>query len=364
MVDQTSPVLIDALQFCRWSRKTFEQMREAGMSAVHATVAYHESFRKTVEHLADWHWRFRDNSDLIMPGREAADIDRARTSNRTAIFFGLQSPMPVEDDLGLLAMLHHLGIRFLQITYNNQSLLGAGWMEPNDSGLTRMGHDVIREMNQLGMVIDLSHAGERTTLQAIEASERPVAITHANPAWWQATGRNVSKTVCRELAEANGMLGLSLYPHHLPDSSATTLERFCRMAADVAEIVGVGRLGIGSDLCQDQPDDVVRWMREGRWKRPDPAPIAFPDQTSWFRDNRDFPGVRHGLVAAGFSEAEAAQVLGGNWYHFMVEAFTPLETSNMGKAHNDPHDRVDSSNASRRLVDTRTGRLAPRGARG
>ena len=318
-----SPVLIDALQFCRWSREVFEQMREAGMTAVHATVAYHESFRKTVEHLADWHWLFRENADLIVPGREAVDIDRARASGRTAIFFGLQNPMPIEDDLGLLAMLHQLGIRFLQITYNNQSLLGAGWMEPHDGGLTRMGREVIREMNGLGMVVDLSHAGERTALDAIEASARPVAVTHANPSWRRTTGRNVSRTLCRALADANGMLGLSLYPHHLPEGSDTTLENFCRMAAEAAEIVGAGRLGIGSDLCQDQPDRVVRWMREGRWMRPDPAPITFPEQPRWFRDNRDFPGLRTGLVAAGFSDAEAAQVLGGNWHRFLAEAFTP-----------------------------------------
>ena len=331
MSEPSTPVLIDALQFCRWSRQAFEQMHEAGMTAVHATVAYHQSFRETAELLADWHWRFRDHVDLILPGREGADIDRARASGRTAIFFGLQNPLPMEDDLGLLAMLHQLGIRFMQITYNNQSLLGAGWMEPNDGGLTRMGRDVIGEMNRLGMVVDLSHAGERTTLDAIEASGRPVAITHANPSWWRATGRNASRAVCRALAESNGMLGLSLYPHHLPDSSTTTLERFCRMAAEAAEIVGAHRLGIGSDLCQDQPDHVVRWMREGRWTRPDPAPIVFPPQPDWFRDNRDFPKLRAGLVAAGFSEPEAAQVLGGNWHRFMAEAFTPLGSSNPGK---------------------------------
>ena len=323
MADPAPPLLIDALQFCRWSRTIFEQMREAGMSAVHATVAYHESFRKTVEHLIDWNWRLKENSDLIIAGREAADIDRARQTGRTAIFFGLQNPSAIEDDLGLVAILHQLGIRFMQITYNNQSLLGSGWMEPVDGGLTRMGREVIREMNRLGMAVDLSHAGERTTLQAIEASERPVAITHANPAWWRATGRNVSKSVCRALAESSGMLGLSLYPHHLPDGSDTTLARFCEMAAAAAEIVGADRLGVGSDLCQDQPDHVVRWMREGRWTRPDPAPIAFPRQPSWFQDNRDFPRLRDGLVAGGFSETEAAQALGGNWRRFMAEAFAP-----------------------------------------
>jgi membrane dipeptidase len=88
--------------------------------------------------------------------------------------------------------------------------------------------------------------------------------------------------VIAALAESRGMLGLSLYPHHLPDGSDTTLESFCMMAAEVAGLIGVDYLGIGSDLCQDQPDGVVRWMREGRWMRPDPGPVSFPAQPAWF----------------------------------------------------------------------------------
>ncbi len=321
------PPLIDGLQFCRWSRAVFEEMRGAGMTAVHVTVAYHESFRKTVEHIVDWNWRFRDHADLILPGRTITDIDLARASGRTAIVFGLQNPLPIEDDLGLVEVLHMLGLRVMQLTYNNQSLLGAGWQEPRDGGLTRMGRAVVREMNRLGMVIDLSHGGERTTLDAIAASSRPIAVTHANPASWRPTGRNLSRAVLDALAQSGGMLGLSVYPHHLKDGSQTTLENFCAMAAETAGLVGVGNLGIGSDLCQGQPDDVVRWMREGRWTRPDPAPVAFPPQPAWFRDNRDFPRLAEGLRGAGFSPAEIEAILGGNWYRFMREAFRPEPSS-------------------------------------
>ena len=324
MIRPDAAPLIDGLQFCRWSRTVFEEMHAAGITAVHATVAYHETFRKTVEHLIDWNWRFRDHADLIVRGRTAADIDLARDSGRTAIFFGLQNPLPIEDDLGLVEVLHALGIRFLQLTYNNQSLLGSGWQEPHDGGLTRMGRAVVGEMNRVGMAIDLSHAGERTVLDAIAASTRPVTISHANPDWWKPTGRNVSRKVVAALAESGGMLGLSLYPHHLKDGSETTLDSFCAMAAEVAGLIGVERLGIGSDLCQDQPDSVVRWMREGRWMRPDPAPVVFPAQPSWFRDSRDFPNLATGLVRAGFSEVEAGAILGGNWYRFMETAFRPL----------------------------------------
>jgi membrane dipeptidase len=319
------PTLIDGLQYCNWSREIFQQMRQGGMSAVHATVSYHDGFRDTVRNLVEWNWRFRDHSDLILLGRNADDIATAKASGRTAIFLGLQNPMPIEDDLGLVEILHELGIRFMQLTYNNQSLLGCGWMEAVDSGVTRMGREVIAEMNRLGMVIDLSHSGERTTLEAIELSTRPVAITHANPSWWRETGRNKSAAVVKALAETGGMLGLSIYPHHMRDGGATTLSDFCAMAAEVAAMIGVDNLGIGSDLCQGQPDIVVQWMREGRWTRPDPrsAKAAFPAQPDWFGDNRDFAGLKVGLKAAGFSDSDIAKALGENWRKFMREAFRP-----------------------------------------
>ena len=239
------------------------------MSAVHVTLAYHQTFQNTVARIMEWNDRFQADGDFIMFAKDARDIDKARATNRTAIFFGLQTPMPIEDDLGLIEVLHALGVRFMQLTYNNQSLLGCGWMEDRDGGITRMGRQAIKEMNRLGMVVDMSHAGERTTLAAIDLSERPIAVTHANPAWWCPSKRGKSRPVLKALGARHGMLGLSLYPHHLEAGSQTTLESFCRMAAEAADVVGIANLGIGSDLCQDQPGldaamDAGRPLEPGR----------------------------------------------------------------------------------------------------
>lgn len=304
---------IDGLQYCNWSRDIFQEMRAGGLTAVHATVSYHEDFRQTVRHLVDWRTRFRDHEDLILFARAWADVERARATGRTAIFLGLQNPLPIEDDLGLVEILYDLGVRFLQLTYNNQSLLGCGWMEREDSGVTRMGREVIREMNRLGMAIDLSHAGERTAREAIALSQRPVVVSHANPRWLRDTARNVSKELLKDLADGGGLLGLSLYPAHLPAGGATPLRAFGEMAAAAAEIVGAERLGIGSDLCRHQPDSVVRWMREGRWTRAGSEPIAFPEQPEWFRSSADFPRLAAGLAAAGFAGEDIDLVLGGAW---------------------------------------------------
>lgn len=323
---QRSP-RIDNLQYCNWSEKIFRQMREGGLDAVHVTIAYHESFRELVHNIEKWNLLFERHADLIMPGRSAADIAIAHETKRTAIYFGLQTPSPIEDDIGLVEILHTLGLRFMQLTYNNQSLLATGCYETEDPGITRMGRQVIREMNRVGLVIDMSHSAERSTLQAIELSARPIAITHANPAFWMPARRNKSNEVLKALAQSGGMLGFSLYPHHLKDKSACTLESFCAMVAETAELMGVEHLGIGSDLCQDQPDSVVEWMRVGRWTKEidygegSKDHAGFPAMPSWYRDNRDFGNLGDGLRAKGFSEADVEAIMGGNWLRFYDRSF-------------------------------------------
>jgi membrane dipeptidase len=118
--------LIDNLQYCNWSRSIFEQMREGGVDAVHVTIVYHESFREMVLQLEAWNRWFETCGDLIMRGTTAQDVTRAMETGRTAIFFGFQNPSPIEDDIGLIEICHQLGVRFMQLTYNNQSLLATG----------------------------------------------------------------------------------------------------------------------------------------------------------------------------------------------------------------------------------------------
>ncbi|GMG81463.1 dipeptidase [Paralimibaculum aggregatum] len=331
-------VLIDGLQYANWSERIFRQMREGGVDAVHVTITYHETFRETVLNIERWNRWFELYPELIFQGRSAADVRRARETGRTAIFFGSQNPSCMEDDIGLVEILHTLGLRFMQLTYNNQSLLASGCYEAEDAGLTRMGREVVAEMNRVGLVVDMSHSGERSTLEAIEHSTRPIAITHANPARWHGALRNKSDTVLRALGESGGMLGFSVYPHHLKGGSACSLQDYCDMIARTAELMGVGRIGIGTDLCQDQPDSIVEWMRVGRWtKRIDygegsAAAPGFPAMPEWFADNRDFARIADGLRAAGMGSADVDAVMGGNWLRFFETSFGAVRETDTSSA--------------------------------
>ncbi|MDX1737432.1 MAG: membrane dipeptidase [Alphaproteobacteria bacterium] len=325
------PLIIDALQYNNWSEEIFQQMRAGDVSAVHVTIAYHEDFKETVANMITWNRHFEKYSDYIIHGKTAADVIRAQAEGKTAIIFGFQNCSPIEDDIGLVQILHDLGARFMQLTYNNQSLLATGCYEADDAGLTRMGKQVVREMNRVGLVVDMSHSAERSTLEAIEYSDRPIAITHANPAFWFEALRNKSDKVIAALTESGGMLGFSMYPHHLKNKSNCTLEEFCQMIADVAARFDVNCIGFGSDLCQSQPDSVVEWMRNGTWTKEmdygegSKSAAGFPAQPEWFKDNTGFKNIIQGLSNVGFNDEEVAKIAGKNWLSFFERSFSGQE---------------------------------------
>ena len=313
---------IDNLQYCNWSKEIFKINNEAKLDAVHVTIAYHEDFDEVKNNVKTWNKYFQDYKDLIFHGKTFKDIEKAHQEKRTAIFFGFQNCSPIEDDIKLVEKVHQLGCRFMQLTYNNQSLLATGCYEKVDSGVTNFGREVIREMNRVGLVIDMSHSAEKSTLDAIDLSEKPIAITHANPSFWHPAKRNKSSELLKILSDSGGMLGLSLYPHHLKDNTNCTLDSFCEMVAKTAEIMDVKKIGIGSDLCLDHPDTVVEWMRNGTWSKSknygegSKNKPGFPKQPDWFLDARGFSNIEKGLKKAGFSDTETHGILGNNWYNF------------------------------------------------
>ena len=319
---------IDNLQYCNWNEEVFKINNEAKLDAVHVTIAYHEDYDEVLKNVETWKKYFKNFSNLISHGNSYKDIDKAHKENKTAIFFGFQNCSPIEDDINLVQSVRDLGAVFMQLTYNNQSLLATGCYENVDSGVTRMGREVIKEMNRVGIVVDMSHSAEQSTLDAIEISEYPIAITHANPFSWHESKRNKSDQILKALHNSGGMIGLSMYPHHLRDGTNCTIESFCKMVAQTAELINVNQIGIGSDLCLGQPDSVVDWMRNGTWTKSkdygegtkDNA--AFPKQPDWFEDARGFNNIENGLKKIGFNETEINGILGNNWYSFYKKYIT------------------------------------------
>ncbi|NVK44304.1 MAG: membrane dipeptidase [Oceanospirillaceae bacterium] len=322
-------IVIDGLQYSNWNREIFQQLHEGGVTMVHATIVYHEQIRETLLRIAEWNRHFEQNGDLIMPVKSAADIRRAKELGRVGVMFGAQNCSPIEDDIGMIEVMRELNLMIMQLTYNNQSLLACGCYEAEDSGVTRFGRQAIREMNRVGMIVDMSHSGERSTLEAIEISERPIVISHANPSSFHDAKRNKSDRVLRALGESGGLLGFSLYPFHLRNGSDCSLEDFCDMVARTADLMGVEHIGIGTDLCQEQPLSVLEWMRNGRWSKEkdygegSKSNADWPRPLAWFRDSRDFPNLTQGLLARGFGPDDVARIMGLNWLNLLENGLSP-----------------------------------------
>lgn len=322
-------IVIDGLQYSNWNRAIFQQLKEGGVTMVHVTVVYHEQIRETLLRIGEWNRQFELHHDLIMPVKSVADIRLAKQLGKVGIMFGAQNCSPIEDDIGMVEIMRELNLMIMQLTYNNQSLLACGCYEAEDSGVTRFGKQVIKEMNRVGMVVDMSHSAERSTLEAIEISERPIVISHANPNSFHEAKRNKSDTVLKALGESGGLLGFSLYPFHLKNGPDCSLDDFCDMVADTADLMGIDHIGIGTDLCQEQPLSVLEWMRNGRWSKEmdygegSKANADWPRPLSWFRDSRDFPNITKGLQNRGFRTEDIAKVMGMNWLNLLDEGLKP-----------------------------------------
>ncbi len=303
--------VVDGIEINNWDRALFERLHTGGVSAVHATVAVWEDARRTLDRLVTWDRLFRDNADLVVRATSAADVRAAHEQGRTAILLGFQNTAPLEDEPGLVEVFHRLGVRIVQLTYNIQNLAGGACYDDEDGGLTRFGRTLVAEMNRVGVLVDCSHVGNRTTLDAIDASEGPIAITHANPSWFCDSPRNKPDEVIDALVAREGVIGVTLYPSFI-GGPQTTLEAFCGMLVKLAERTGIEHVAIGSDLACGWTDADLTTLRYGR-TRPDAPPATWPAWQPWFRDASDFPRLVEGLSAAGLSDADLEKVLGGNW---------------------------------------------------
>lgn len=321
-----SAVVIDGLNVSAWgSADTYRQLKDAGVTAINATVTVREGFPVLVDEIQRWLGWFDEFDELIRPIRDVADIHAAKAEGRTGIIFGLQNTAPLEDDLGRVRLLHALGVRIIQLTYNERNLVGDGCYEDTNVGLSKFGRDVVKEMNAAGVLIDLSHCGERTTMEAIELSGLPVAITHANPHALFAHPRNKSDAAIRLLAERNGVIGANAYPLFFADGYATTIEQYLDAIEYMVELAGIDHVAIGTDFCYGQTPEWFSWVfatSHGR-RRPRQMPdVPYPHrQLVGFEDATKFVALCEGLLNRGYDDKDVRKVLGENWLRLFTEVW-------------------------------------------
>ena len=320
-------ILIDGLEYCNWNRDLFENAHQAGITAIHATLVYWENTEESFAKIKYWNDLFKEHYDIITHAKKTEDIFQAKKNNKLAIIFGFQNSAPIANDIFLVEKFFKEGLRFMQLTYNNQTPLAGGCFEPKDSGVSRFGKAVIEEMNRLGMIVDLSHAGKQTCIDAIDFSSKPVAISHANPSFFHKSIRNIDSDILQKLVKKNGFIGLSLYPYHLKNFGKCKVEEFCSMIKELINLIGEDNIGIGSDLCLNWPDEIVMWMRNGKWTKKidygeskDNNP-KWPELPNWYSKPSDLKNLFISMCENNISEKVATKIVGENWLSFMKNQF-------------------------------------------
>ncbi len=315
-------IIIDALQISNWGETVFRNMRRGGLTAVNCTVSVLESFRQTIANIVEWDRLFDKHSDLIMPIRTTADIQAAQKAGKTGIIFGFQNTTAIEDNIGLLTIFHTLGVRVIQLTYMEANLVGQGCLERIDAGLTQFGLEVVDEMNRLGILIDLSHVGYRTTMDAINASAKPVAFTHANPQSLCRHARNKPDDAIKALAKKGGVIGATPFPPFLPAGNDATIADFIDVVEYLAEMVGIDHVAVGSDFTEGRPREFFDWLLSGKSKQGPAMELDYPIRNPHgIQNSADFPKLTDALLTRGYTESEAKKILGENMVRLFKEVW-------------------------------------------
>jgi len=309
---------VDGLENSIYDRQVFEELQRGNITCAVVTMAFWEDTLETMDEIGRWNDWAEQNSDLILIARNTADIQRAYDTKRTAILLGTQNSSPIADRVRFVELFHNMGLRVMQLTYNNQNAIGGSCYEAEDAGLTRFGKQVISEMNRVGMLIDISHVGERTGLEAAEASSTPIAITHANASSLVPHLRNKNDGLIRAVAGRGGMIGIPSYPKICGEKYSANIEGWCELIRRTVDIAGIDHVGIGTDIGRNEDQKYLDWMRVGRWTRGEffgAGSAANPGVTpppEFMRTTEGFPAVEQEL-RKHLTEEETAKIMGENW---------------------------------------------------
>ena len=314
-------IVIDGLIVSNWSEDVFRHMRKGGLTAANCTCCVWEGFADTMANIAQWNGWFREHGDLIVKARSAADIRRAKEEGRTAIILGFQNTSAFEDRLGAVQLFKDVGVGIAQLTYNTQNYAGSGCYESRDSGLSDWGRELVAEMNRVGMLIDLSHVGARTSEDTIRESARPVAYTHCCPSALKEHPRNKSDEQLRFIVEHGGMVGVTMFPAFLKRGMESSVEDYVEAMEHVIDVVGEDSVAYGTDFTQGHDMGFFDWITDDKGNARSLIKFGEIKDLKGIETIGDTPNLTRTMERAGWPEGRIRKVMGENWLRFLAEAW-------------------------------------------
>ena len=261
--------------------------------------------------------------DRVAIVESAADLDSSEHDGKVRILMGFQGAEPIGHNFHMLTVFHKLGVRIIQLTYNEANALGSGCLEPNDTGLTHLGVQCVRDMNRLGMLVDLTHVGEKTSLDAIAVSDVPVVFTHSSVRALRDNPRNLTDRQLDAVAESGGVVGLATFADFVGDTTKgqPTMEQFIDHIAYAVDRIGIDHVGIGTDIMETAGPAGIWWNNNTRRRYPeicgamDEHMHGISDFDLW----DDFPNATQALRSRGFSDDDVRKIVGGNFLRVLKQ---------------------------------------------
>lgn len=334
-------VFINALDIASihdFDKEYIERIRNSGLTCGVKTVVLHELrferytrlwednesvFRKISDYLRLAH----EHADVVSVVKTAADIERAKRDNKYGLIFGLQNATPVGDKLALLPALYELGVRIIVLSYNRRNAFADGCGEPSNAGLSTLGRRLVEEMNDRGMLVDLTHVGRRSSLEALELSEKPCTFSHSNADAVVPNPIAKPDDLLRMCAEKGGVNGIAAKPQRLVTEGIATIEHFMDQVDYMVNLVGSESVGFGLDtpshwshnpaLAEMLGETWKRTYPEFAGKREDVTQADCEGLDTW----EGLPNLTRGLVARGYTDDEIERILGKNFLRLFRDVF-------------------------------------------
>jgi len=307
------------------SEQEAAMFRTCGITAFHNSVGVGgpNAYDEALQFISAWSGFAGRNSEVFSLVGTAADLDRAKAKHKIAVIMGLQNAEQFREPKDVKAF-YQLGLRCAQLTYNSQNFIGSGSTERIDGGISDYGVDIIKAMNEVGMLIDVSHSGDHTTLDAIELSPRPIAFTHSNCRALNNHPRLKTDEAIQKLAHKGGVMGITGVRNFVKDREPTTVEDVVDHIDHEVKLVGIEHVGIGTDsdlmgYDKMQPDQYKELKAAYK------ASYAFRDKidTDGFNHPKKIYDLTDALIRRGYSDGNIQAVLGGNFRRLLGESWTP-----------------------------------------
>jgi len=314
IIDATCPLLTE-------DARHLDDYRKGGVTAAAPTIRSNTgTSADAILKFGYWNRLARERDDLVLV-RKADDIAAAKATGKIGVILHFQGTEVLDRSVDIIDAYHALGLRVVQLTYNKRCHVGDGIEEEGNAGLSRYGRAVVKRLNETGIVVDCSHTGLRTSMDAIELSSAPVILSHANSRHVRNIPRNVPDELYKAIAATGGVIGVVGFPNFVADTARPTLDHFIAHIDHIAGLVGIDHVGLGIDYYLGQhpyssDEAATRLFQErvdmGVWSAGSyPAPpyyyprgIETPDKL-WALTER--------LVARGYKDEDIQKILGENW---------------------------------------------------